>query len=322
MLESRLRLNRPTHRKQRRKDGPMTVCVAAACESGKQVVCATDGLLSFAGITADVMLGKIYFINEWLFMYAGEPSQSQLILEEMYFVRKERGEPLNRENIQSIASEAYDRRMGKVCSIPVLRAINWSLADFKREGPSVLGKNEFGRLMQEIENKAANFMEQLLVIGWGAAERACMIYEVGPSGDADHGLDGMAAIGSGAEVALSTMLLLGQSRNSMLPETLYAVAAAKFSAEKSQGQDVGPKTSMYVCEKHKEGEPFPPGKWVQPDEIGRLRTLWEQYGKPRIPDEAYKGLAAITKAVGYEARISGERMVSIMRSLSEKPEGA
>ena len=292
----------------------MTVCVAAACEGGKQVVCATDGLLSFAGITADVMLAKIYFINEWLFMYAGEPSQAKLILDEIYFVREEMAVPLDRRNIQKIVSKAYERRMGLVSAAPILRPLNVELKDFIARGFKTFGEKEFGRLVQAIQNEAQNFREQLLVIGWGKAERACMIFEDGPSGNADHGLDGVAAIGSGAEVALSSMLLLGQSRDSMLPETLYAVAAAKFSAEKSHQQDVGPQTAMYICEKPKEGEPVPPGKWVPRDEVNRLRELWEQYGKPRIPDEAHRELCSITNAVGYDAHVSMARMESTVNS--------
>ena len=320
MLESRLRLNRRTRRKWRRKDEPMTVCVAAACEGGRQVVCATDGLLSFAGITADVMLAKIYFINEWLFMYAGEPSQAKLILDEIYFVREKMNVPLDRKNIQKIVSKAYENRMGKISSAPILRPLNVGVEDFIERGFKKFGEKEFGRLTQAIQNEAQNFREQLLIVGWGMLGPSCMIYEVGPDGDADHALDGVAAIGSGAEVALSTMLLLGQSRNSRLPETLYAVAAAKFSAEKSHEQDVGPQTAMYVCEKSQIGGHSRWGNWVQQDEVNRLRKLWEQYGRPRIPDEAYKELAAITKAVGYDAHVSVDRMVSIIQSASQKAE--
>lgn len=300
--------------KPRRKDGPVTVCISAACESGRQVVCATDGLLSYAGITADVMLAKIYFINEWLFMYAGEPSQAKLILEEIYFVREKMTVPLDRKNIQKIVSRAYERRMGRISSAPILGPLNIELEEFTDKGVEKFGEKEFGRLAQAVQNEAQNFREQLLVIGWGMTGASCMIYEVGPNGDADHALDGVAAIGSGAEVALSTMLMLGQSRNSMLPETLYAVAAAKFSAEKSHGQDVGPQTAMYVCEKSKDGALPRSGNWVEQDEVNRLRKLWEQYGRPRIPDEAQRELVAITNAIGYDAHVRPDLVVSTINS--------
>src|ERR1019366_1918820 len=198
MLETRLRFNRPTRQKKpRRKDGPMTVCVAAACEGGKQVVCATDGLLSFAGITADVMLAKIYFINEWLFMYAGEPSQAQLILEEIYFIREKMAVPLDRKNIQKIVSRAYEHRMGRISSAPILGPLNVELEDFIDHGFKKFGGKEFGRLVQAIRDEGQNFSEQLLVVGWGKTDASCMLYEDGPTGDSNHGLDGVAAIGSG-----------------------------------------------------------------------------------------------------------------------------
>jgi ATP-dependent protease HslVU (ClpYQ) peptidase subunit len=298
----------------------MTVCIAAVCEGGRQAVCATDGLLSYSGIVADVLLAKMYFINEWLFMYAGEPSQAQMILEEIHWVLKESGEHLSRANIQQVTSKAYDRRMAARCSAPILRPLNFTSEEFKRSGLEKLGAAEFSRLTQEIEKQAQHFQEQLLVVGWGKAERACMIYEEGPFGNADHGMEGVAAIGSGAEMALSTMLLLGQSRESMLPETLYAVASAKFAAEKSHGQDVGFETSMYVCEKAVEGAPNPPGKMVQKDEIARLRKLWEEHGRPRIPDSIYGELATITNKIGYDAHISPKRLEAFMQSALEKSE--
>jgi ATP-dependent protease HslVU (ClpYQ) peptidase subunit len=294
----------------------MTVCIAAACEGGKQVVCATDGLLSFGGITADVMKGgKLYWINEWLFMYAGEPSQSQLILEEMHYVRKEKNVPIDREHVQEITRAAYNRRIGRVCSASVLGPLNVELDDFIKNGLKRFGKSEFARLTMEIQNQGHNFNEHMIVVGWGKADASCMIYEVGPYGDSDHGLDGVAAIGSGREIALSTMLLLGQSRNSFLPETLYAVASAKFAAEKSHGQDVGPHTSMYITEKYKEGGATPPGKYVQPDEVERLRKLWEQYGRPKISVEVHDEACRITNAVGYDAHVSVEHIEAKLSTL-------
>jgi hypothetical protein len=291
------------------------------------VVCATDGLLSFGGITADVMPSKTYFINEWLFMYAGTPSQAKMILGEMWHVAKERyhlddGTPvLNRENIQEIASTAYNRRMGKFCSAPILGPLGIDLDEFREIGLQQFGESEFQRINREIRDQAYDFTEQLLVVGWGKAGRACMIYEVGPSGDYDHALHGVAAIGSGAEVAMSTLLQLGQSRDSTLPETLYAVASAKFSVEKSYGDGVGPNTSIYVCEKLANGGKIPPGKYVQPGEVNELRALWEEHGRPKIPDGIFGQLAKITDKIGYPAHVSPKRMDSLLRSRFQKPRG-
>lgn len=298
----------------------MTVCIAAVCEGGKQAVCATDGLLSLGGITADTMLSKMRFINEWLFMYAGTPSQSQLIFEEISFVHKEIGEPLNRENIQGIVREAYRRRRGEISSAPILGPFGLSLEKFLHEGRAIFGDQKFQRLVRKIETQARYFNEQLLVVGWGAAERACMLYEIGPYGDSNHASAGVAAIGSGAEVAMSTLLLLGQSRESTLTETLYAVAAAKFAAEKSEEEAVGRNLAMYICEKYRGGD-LPPGKAVQKPELDRLRKAWELYGRPRISTEFHNELAAITNAIGYPAHIRAKRVMSFTRSATQKSEG-
>jgi hypothetical protein len=295
----------------------MTVCVAAACEGGKNVVCATDGQLSFAGISADVMFSKMYWINEWLFMYAGEPSQSKMIFEEAYFVAEELGGlVLDRKNVQQIVNDAYQRRRAKMSSEPILGPLRMTLEEFKANGLAIFGEAEFGRIVRDIQDKASLFAEELLVVGWGHAECACMIYTIGPWGDCDHALDGISAIGSGAEIALSSLLLLGHSRDSALPETLYAVAAAKFSAETSKEQTVGTATQMYVCEKSTSPRTSA-GKFVQQAEIQRLRKLWEDYGRPRIPFQANNELVSITKKIGYEARVSAKLMAFISECVAK-----
>ena len=75
--------------------------------------------------------------------------------------------------------------------------------------------------------------DQFLVSGWGPVnERSAMICLIAPDYTACDDVSGCMAVGSGGEVALSTMLMLGQSRDSPLSQTIYRVAAAKFMSEK------------------------------------------------------------------------------------------
>ena len=121
-----------------------------------------------------------------------------------------------------------------------------TLEIFKSEGKTIFGDSEFRRLSREIAEAGRYFNEQILVVGWGGTPHAIILYECGTNGDSDHHLTGLSAIGTGSEVALSTMMFLGQARHSSLTETLYAVAAAKFASEKSEDESVGKKTSMCV----------------------------------------------------------------------------
>jgi hypothetical protein len=56
----------------------------------------------------------------------------------------------------------------------------------------------------------------------------------------------------------------------------------------SQDVDVGANTMMYVAWKRLPNEnPLQrTGRFVREEEVGWLRKAWEEYGKPRIPDEA------------------------------------
>jgi hypothetical protein len=86
----------------------MTVCIAAACEQGKHVVTASDGLLSYAGITADVLTGKTYWYGDWQFLYAGTPSQVGLILKELRKIHTKEDDALSRGNIQESVRRSFD----------------------------------------------------------------------------------------------------------------------------------------------------------------------------------------------------------------------
>jgi 20S proteasome alpha/beta subunit len=314
------------------KGTAVTVCVAAACDSGRKVVTATDGLLSLGAVTADVMLAKMYWQDDWLYLYAGSPANTKMIFESMYHIHQRQKQRRNRggspqsltcDNIQSVVLDAYQERRAHLASFGVLAPYNLTIDEFTRTGRERFTPEEFSRLSAAISNEDRKFSEQLLVIGWGKTEAATMLYEVSPWGTQDHALTGVAAIGMGAEVALAELLLLGQSRDSKLGETLYAVAAAKFAAERSQGQTVGEHTALYVSWKRKASDNHdkPPAKAVPSDDVKRLRDVWNEYGRPRIPEPAWRAVPEILQQMGFANEISADRMTELLRqSASQKSE--
>jgi hypothetical protein len=155
----------------------------------------------------------------------------------------------------------------------------------------------------------------LLAVGWGESPRSVVLYEVSSNGDFDHRLSGMATIGAGCDVALSTMMLLGQSRDSSLAETLYTVAAAKFASEKSTEGDVGKKTSMWVAWKRTQADAVdpPPGKRVQEEDIIKLYKLWDVYGRPRISDHVFRPVNDILKSMEITNHPSPNELNAFMR---------
>ena len=267
----------------------MTVCIAAACEGGKKIVSATDGLLTLGGITADVLLAKMTWFGDWLFLYAGATSNVGLILEELRQLLVREPEMITREHIQEAVLRAYRGFIAKASSSPTLAPFGISLEEFAKRGLKMFGDAVFSQMHSEITARSRYFEDQILTLGWGAAEASTMIYGVHPGAlTTSDDLTGVTAIGSGADVALATLLSLGQSRDSSLAETLFNVAVSKFSSEKSQGMGVGLRTAIYVSWKRTEQDEKgkPAGKFLPSEHLNEFRRLWEAYVKPKMPDEA------------------------------------
>jgi hypothetical protein len=296
----------------------MTVCIAAACEQGKHVVTASDGLLSYAGITADVLTGKTYWMGDWQFLYAGSPSQIGLILEELLKMVSKEKDALSRDKIQSSVRQAFDIFVSRESSRHVLAPFGLTIDVFNKTGIKTLGLKTFTRLSEEISYAARFIANELIVVGWGDTEHACMIFSVTSQTEGSYALAPLATIGSGGgQVALSTLLLLGQARNSTLPDTLYAVAAAKFSSELSEGQGVGEKTLIHISRKRSEEDcaGHTVGLVLQPDDVHQLRALWEEHGRPKIPREASYLTTHIASRTGSIS--SAAMMKSLQNSLGE-----
>ncbi len=294
----------------------MTVCIAAACERATKVVVATDRALSYGGIVAETIPGKMIWIDDWLVLYAGWPANTALIIAALRETVKSK---LTSGNVRQAFRAAYCRRRGLLSSFFPLSSYDMGLETFKKNGLKIFGKAEFNRLSQEIAQSSAAFIEQLLVVGWGKTPHAVMLYEVSPNGDWDHHFGGIAAIGSGNEVALSTMLLLGQSRSSSLAETLYTVAAAKFASEKSIGEDVGRKTSMCVVWQRtdKDKKQKPPVGFLTDQQVQQLYSLWDRYGRPRISDHIFPPAREILQSMGMSYQPNAAELNAIIRLASE-----
>lgn len=273
-------------RPQGRRD--VTVCIAALCESNGEstkVVCAVDGKLSH-NVTADVDAPKIIFLGDIVFMFAGTLSNADLILDEI----KQRPRT---DQLKPIVRAAYRSRLAQWSADRFLMQYDMDMQEFKKEGRKIFGDERYSELSRTIEQDVANYNEQVLVVGWKKDEIFPEIFSIGRDGMSSHVMDGIAAIGSGADVAMSTMLLLKQNRHKTLEETIYAVAAAKFAAEKCEG--VGELTTMYVSWKKGDDSPkhHPNGCIVQRRQIAEIRKVWDRHGEPKIPNSALRATGKI-----------------------------
>ncbi|HYR84184.1 MAG TPA: hypothetical protein VE422_08915 [Terriglobia bacterium] len=298
----------------------MTVCIAAMCEAGKRVVTATDGGITVAPIANDIAMHKWKLItfadHELLFLYAGKPGQADLIIEEFLDAANPKTIKKSRKALQDAVRKAFTKRYIDWIGERILFPWAMDYLTFKRTGRKFFGDAKFEQLVKEIEYTShEEFNEQLLVVSWGEAPHSAIIFEVGRSGSSSHAGTGWIAIGSGAEVAMWTMLQLGQNRNSSLEETLYTVATAKFAAEQSEG--VGRFSLSLTISRKRRSEETKPAAYVLGDsDLQTLRQLWEEYGKPRMPLEAIvRNLAPIVNSAG--GQISQRTKIKLMRSAAK-----
>jgi hypothetical protein len=255
----------------------MTLCVAALCEQGSpqgaKVVCAVDGLLSHI-VSADVGAPKILFLGDWVFMFAGQLSNADLMMDE---IRQTKFSP---QVVKTLVRHAYRKRMGQWSADRHLLQYEMDMAEFKTDGRNIFGEERFAEISRTIEQDASNYQEQVMVVGWGESKTQPILFGMDRVGLTSHSLDSLAAIGVGQDIAMSTMLVLGQHRGMTLEETLYSVSSAKFAAERCDG--VGQTTTMFVSWKRTENDPIDrrSGNFVHPPQMEELRKVWEKYGNP------------------------------------------
>src|SRR5579859_4300420 len=297
----------------------MTVCIAAICENGLRMVTAADGAVTFGDICADVRGVKGQWLNDWQFLFSGELSEFDLIMEELRLMLLEKTDILSREKIQTALRKAYKIRFSKWSADRFLSPFDMEIKEFKDSGLKTFG-DYHPELARWMEQGAANFDNRILLCGWGKSEYSAMIFEMCRTGAVSHTYSGFAAIGSGAQMAITQLSLLDQARHWSLEDTLYAVAAAKFTSEKSVG--VGKETTIVVSRKRgpKDEAGKPPGIYLQPDEIALLRDLWEEYGRPKISPEISPKIQPLMHHLGAGISIGSmvRHLKHVMRSTSQK----
>lgn len=265
------------------KRKPMTVCVSAICEMGNAVVCATDGAISW-GVTADCQAFKSRILGDWVFSFSGTYSNADLILQEISREIGPKFEDIDRQRIQQGVQSAYQHRLAQWLAFRHLAPFDMSMEDFLKDGKKAFGGAFPEELARLIKQDSDCFEESVLVAGFAPDHPLALLYEMDHRGLTSHSSTGFAAIGSGGQSAMSTLLAMEYGRHFPLNVALYVVAAAKFSAETSDG--VGKSTAIVVreCDPSQTDRKISL-KVVQPDVVDSLRSLWESHGKPRIPNE-------------------------------------
>jgi hypothetical protein len=152
-----------------------------------------------------------------------------------------------------------------------------------------------------------------------------MIYSISASGDNAGAKDASCAIGAGRDAAISSLVKLKHGLNSSLADTIYSVAASKFSAESKL---VGKDTILCIIRKRLDGDSrdLPPVLFVEQDCLAKLKNIWKRTSKGSIPAEARKETLTVVRLtddkeviVHNESQYArGELEAAFKRSTSRK----
>jgi 20S proteasome alpha/beta subunit len=228
----------------------MTVCIAVACESGKNIVVAADRMLTYpppVNLEFETEEKKIEPLSDsCVAMGSGDTSNITTIIRAV----KERIGSQGSVAVAAVAplaQESYvSQRNSKFYEVFVMAQLGLDFKRFSANGMSLpVYLQAQPMVFQQVTIASMNFQfrEELIIAGIDGS--GAHVYAIQPPGTTVV-LDkmGYGAIGSGAIHALTYLSLRGQTVHRGLADTLYNVYVAKKTAESAPG--VGPGTDLAI----------------------------------------------------------------------------
>lgn len=260
----------------------MTVCIASISHNsgGDCIVGVTDKMLSVSMASADDSAIKFTSVgSRWVAMFAGNDISPVVPIFKSvnYSVSELFAETL--EEIVGLFRDAIRKESVKKAEALVLSSFDLDMAEFRRSGLASLGPELFTRLAYEIEQVSLDLI--FLVFGFEGTEKPRPhIFTIDGKGVVSYyDIGGFWAIGSGQTSALGTLF---GARSSViykeLPNALYLLAKAKFSAESALG--VGKETIALVL--HANSDRY----LVHTAEMRKMKAVWEESRGPDVPPGA------------------------------------
>jgi len=230
--------------------------------------------------------------NRWVAMFAGNDISPVVpILKTVKNLVSECQEESLEQIVDFFRTAIRKERTNRAEAI-VLSKFDLSMAEFRSEGLANLGSDLFTRLTYEIEQVSLDLT--FLVYGFeGTEDPDAHIFSITGSGEVSYyDIGGFWAIGSGQTSALGALFGLRSSViYKQLPDALYLLGKAKFSAESALG--VGKETIAFVLEANSDRY------LVHPAEMQKIKVIWEASRAPDVPievDAAVPEILATSKA--------------------------
>jgi hypothetical protein len=254
----------------------MTVCIAAACETSKTLVMASDRLLSWGHTSSDTVLKFVRLHSPyWIVMMAGDDlTKAEEVVADARKALSTHKKSLTVAQVRSALRGAWRNAQNEIGAAAILNPFRLDVPTFVRDGKKRFGEAKFFDLAGQLQH-ASKVECVLLACGFDNTKRPVLLVCDDEAGCRDFSRASYVAIGSGQSQALASLAFHDYDSMCSLEQAIYHVCVAKFMAEKSIG--VG-KDTMVLC-MNQAGQT----KWIFKSAITYIRALWEQDGRPRIP---------------------------------------
>jgi hypothetical protein len=275
-----------------KQSGPrrdLTLCIAASCNGGRNIVTASDLMISTFDMSSDNSTLKRRAVGYgWYAMFAGNDlSPLTPIFNDVWNAIPDTPDGSDLPEVVSAFTEAYKQELKAKIEREILSNWNIRLDRFVAEGAKLF-KADFYSINNRVMNTKLDC--QFLVCGFDKKKEwnRLAFPHIFTIGGNTYGTTGgveicycdyppYAAIGSGASTAYSMLLYFGHNIGKSLSETIYTVVASKIMGERAA--HVGRKTVVNVIDSVV-GYEFNVGELLEE----KIRDAWDTTGKPQIPD--------------------------------------
>ena len=255
----------------------MTVCIAAYSLVDQCIIAVSDMKLSTVEMSMDYASIKELGIGKnWVLQFAGNDiSEMTPIVRNVRKLLHDISAEYSLDQITSALANAYRRQLLLKAETELLKPISYTFEDFKKQGYSQLGQENFSRILYSIQEQSLDL--QFLVSEFeGDREH---IFTVSSPGKVTYYSElGFWAIGSGQTNALGSFFNSGPPRYLNKYDLMYRSFEAKFNAESADG--VGPTAIATIL--YRDGQKYP----VLSNDIQQIKPFWEKTRVRKVPPEA------------------------------------
>jgi 20S proteasome alpha/beta subunit len=228
----------------------MTTCVAAVCDYGNTIVMVADKMIGMGYVESELEVTKMRQLHpDWWMLFAGDDLTSVFDIVDYAKADLDQKQPATLAAVKTAVTEAYAKRRIEDAEALYLTPIDWSLADFNRDGNAQLPN--FSELQSKIESYVLPI--ELLVAGF--ENKRGHVFSLSGYGEkrgipSRYDIPGFHSVGSGSTVAMFMMYYRDMSPGTSVREAVYYALEAKYFGEQASG--VGASTDLFVARPGKE----------------------------------------------------------------------